>query len=1765
MEDFNTIEENEALLPEIPVSEILPKETPEEVEFVPGEVVLKFNSDFSRDEVAELQEKLGAEVKETIDNLGIQLWSISDDIPVEEAVKFLSGDERVEFSEPNYIGSFEANIPSDPDFSNQWGLNNVRQTGGTLDADIDAPEAWDFETGSSNNVVVGVIDSGVDYTHQDLVNNIWINRLELFGDPGVDDDGNTYVDDIYGWDFFNNNNNPLDGLGHGTHVAGIIAAEGDNGIGVTGVSWDASLMALKIGDTAPDSFSAARAIEYATNNGASLTNNSYGMPFSNAILTAIQNAETAGVLFVAAAGNSNNDNDVSPVYPASHTLNNIISVASTDHNDQRSSFSNYGATSVDLGAPGENIYSTLPGDGYGFASGTSMAAPHVAGAAALIMSLDPSLTSNQVKNVILSTVDTIPSLTGITVTDGRLNLGKAAHSVGDPHLLTFDGKDYDFQATGDFILMESEGVDAKDPDDDFAVHVRQEPGFWQNATVNTGTAIKVNGYGVVLYAEPELQNSIIDLNNPSAAPITLQSGESFQLGDDAAVTRTGNKFEISSTWENVSVDYAEIQDYGYFNIKLDRFMGLPVAGLLGNSNGNPNDDIALRDGTVIPPNEQTFDFLHTTFAQSWQVLEDESLFENPIELAAPEQEVTIETLDRELRETAFRIVEESDVKIPEEFVDEVAFDVALTLEGLGFEPGNNDPELEKIAGEIVTNLEGFFDDSVKELSPPIGVRDTATTDEDTSITIDVLANDTDLEKDILTITGVDDTATIGSVTTNGVNVIYNPNGQFDYLNAGESATDTFTYTIDDSNGGTDTAPVTVTVEGVNNRDNRELTDESNDTIKEAICLPKGLGSYLYKGFIGDNPNVAPSDDVDLIKLELNEGARAIIDINAREYGSALDSVLRVFDSAGNEVAFNDDTFVTPDSYRDSFIDFTASVTDTYYIGVSSYHNFEYNIFEEGSDSGYTTGEYDISILVENGSISGTKWNDVNGDGARSTIINTIDNPGGLDPDRVDVQLVSGDDLTFDITVTVPETLDFVLLQDLSGSFRDDVSTLQTLTPNLVSSVLSVDPSTTFGVASFVDKPIPPFGSRSLVPSVLSDTLDTTFEETSFVDQPISPIPPTPPTPPVLPISPVTPVTPILPIPPFGGSSDYVYQTDLALTTDTNLFQTTVDNLVTLSGGDSPESQLEALMQVALRETEVGYRPGSRRVVLLTTDNTYHIAGDGSAAGITTPNNGDNILDGSPAGTGEDYPDINQVRSALTSANIVPIFAVTSDQISTYQNLVDQLGFGVVEELTSNSSNLVNAVTSGLNQAFQDIVMVAQSDDYSYVESITPTSYSNVPQGESRTFTVTLDTDTNPVIPDTITLTALGFGETEVNVGTAPESGLAGVEIYLDLNNNGVLDPDEPSTFTATDDPNTPEDETGYYEFTGLSAGDYVVREVVPSGYVQTSPIGGFHQISLAQNENVIDIDFGNRLDSLTPVISPTIRDLTDGSTIPTLPTVATNNDIPENTDEVVAGITSDIQSNDSLNITDTEQSETINGEISAIQNDEVAFFAPQANQILTNEIANSSTDSLEEELVKTTSEQVEAGITSIEDVVTENTVSLNEQIVTADTSVEEIPAIAADVDETTIEAIDLTAFASDKVTVDYTISREADFDNQIYFYAVDDITGTVDGVAVGEDNYIETALSNLVSPVFSTSDDNTETGSVEFDAGSIILPVIIADGTLNEALSGDAEVYLPFSGANSDNFDHIKLLDNNTFGFEDLLNGGDQDFNDIQITMNSIA
>lgn len=355
---------------------------------------------------------------------GLTLVNVQPGMSTKDALSLLSSNSQVLYAEPNYIVSTTA-IPNDPRFAELYGLDNNGQTGGTTDADIDAPEAWDSQTGT--DVVVAVIDTGLDYNHEDIAGNVWSNPGEI-PNNGIDDDNNGYIDDTRGWDFVNDDNDPFDDNDHGTHVSGTIAAVGNNGIGVAGVNWSARIMPLKFlsargsGSTAD----AISALDYAVMMGARISNNSWGGgAFSQALFDSIAAAQTAGHLFVAAAGNSSANTDTSPSYPASYDLDNIVSVAATDDNDALASFSNFGALSVDLGAPGVSILSTTPANTYSSFSGTSMASPHVAGVAALVLAEDPSLDLVGLKAVLMDSVDAISALAGITVTGGRLNAANA--------------------------------------------------------------------------------------------------------------------------------------------------------------------------------------------------------------------------------------------------------------------------------------------------------------------------------------------------------------------------------------------------------------------------------------------------------------------------------------------------------------------------------------------------------------------------------------------------------------------------------------------------------------------------------------------------------------------------------------------------------------------------------------------------------------------------------------------------------------------------------------------------------------------------------------------------------------------------------------------------------------------------------------------------------------------------------------------------------------------------------------------------------------------------------------------------------------------------------------------------------------------------------------------------------------------------------------------------------------------------------------------
>lgn len=345
---------------------------------------------------------------------------------LDRTITRLERSDEVLVAEPNYIYEFSA-LPNDPFFTGQlWGLDNTGQAvngiPGTADADIDAPEAWQLSTGS-NQVVVAVVDSGVDYRHEDLKENIWTNLGEQ-PDNGRDDDGNGFIDDVHGYDFAAGDADPSDGHSHGTHVAGTIGAVGNNGIGVTGVSWSVRLLPVRVLNEKGQGTLAniVAGFAYASANGAQIINASLGGPNPSKAMQDVIEGTKDKTLYVVAAGNDAKNVDESIDYPCGYRTESMLCVAATDSNDRLAVFSNFGEKTVDIAAPGTNIYSTVPGNKYGYKSGTSMAAPHVAGAAAVIHAFQAGLTPQQVRKLILTSVsEDLPSLGGFV--DGRRRLG----------------------------------------------------------------------------------------------------------------------------------------------------------------------------------------------------------------------------------------------------------------------------------------------------------------------------------------------------------------------------------------------------------------------------------------------------------------------------------------------------------------------------------------------------------------------------------------------------------------------------------------------------------------------------------------------------------------------------------------------------------------------------------------------------------------------------------------------------------------------------------------------------------------------------------------------------------------------------------------------------------------------------------------------------------------------------------------------------------------------------------------------------------------------------------------------------------------------------------------------------------------------------------------------------------------------------------------------------------------------------------------------
>jgi len=389
----------------------------ERLPYAEGEMLVKFKKQAEQNSMKHIQAitAMDMDVIEYYPINDIYRLKIRGNEPLQTALKTIESYAEVEHAEPNYVRYKKGVTPNDPLFSQQWGLQNIHM-----------PEAWYIEQGE-RNIVIAFVDSGIDYMHEDLKNNLWRNTGEICNN-GIDDDGDGYIDDCYGINTITGSGDPMDdeSHGHGTHIIGIAGAVGDNLKGVSGVNWRVSIMALKFigADGKGTVADELEAIGFAVKRGVKVVNMSYGSyDYSEFERQAIENA--GNILFIAAAGNETLNNNINPLYPASYDLPNIISVAASDEGDKLLYFSNYGGNTVHVAAPGLSILSTLPGNNYDTSNGTSMSASFVSGLAALILAKKPGLLVSQLKDHILRTVDVNSNLQGKTMTGGRINAYRA--------------------------------------------------------------------------------------------------------------------------------------------------------------------------------------------------------------------------------------------------------------------------------------------------------------------------------------------------------------------------------------------------------------------------------------------------------------------------------------------------------------------------------------------------------------------------------------------------------------------------------------------------------------------------------------------------------------------------------------------------------------------------------------------------------------------------------------------------------------------------------------------------------------------------------------------------------------------------------------------------------------------------------------------------------------------------------------------------------------------------------------------------------------------------------------------------------------------------------------------------------------------------------------------------------------------------------------------------------------------------------------------
>jgi subtilisin family serine protease len=573
------------------------------LEYEAGALMVRVSDPDTAAKLAQLLSALGGTGAERFTSVdGLYRIRLPDSLSVTSAADLARQLEGVVYAEPNFIVRTQT-VPNDPSFGDLWALHNTGQAGGASDADIDAPEAWDITTGDPS-VVVGVIDTGIDYVHPDLASNMFQNQPECTGTPGVDDDGNGFADDCHGIDTFNNDSDPLDDQNHGTHVAGTIGAAGNNGVGVTGVNWRVQLMPCKFlnGSGSGSTAGAVRCLDYIAamkDRGVNIvaTNNSWGGGgFSQALFDAIEAQRQRGILFITAAGNSGTNNDVAPGYPAAYDAPNVIAVAATARTDTLSSFSNVGRRSVHLGAPGSAILSTTRDGTYSTLSGTSMATPHVAGVAALLEAADPGRDWRAIRNLLLSAGDDVTALQSATVAGKRLNAARSLacsdstlFSRLQPRLDEVSGN------VGAPIVLSAIHIDCALP-----------VGNTVTVLVSNGSVVTLRDDGVSPDRAPSdgiFTGVFVPLSVPPSGEhvLTFQDGDSVRVIMQSATPYTFSG--VSSAYRNLSGTSLALSDDSSQSIAPPfpiLFAGHPYATVFVSNNGNLNFSQSFNAFSNVP-------------------------------------------------------------------------------------------------------------------------------------------------------------------------------------------------------------------------------------------------------------------------------------------------------------------------------------------------------------------------------------------------------------------------------------------------------------------------------------------------------------------------------------------------------------------------------------------------------------------------------------------------------------------------------------------------------------------------------------------------------------------------------------------------------------------------------------------------------------------------------------------------------------------------------------------------------------------------------------------------------------------------------------------------------------------------------------------------------------------------------------------------------------------------------------------------------------